>query len=156
MSEAKQPRSDGNNVASESVGNHGDRLRLIYQLLKFQVKLLLDGMSDFVLSMLALGAVIVGLIRGGPDADRPLRDVMALGQRTEHWINLYGANQSTSSADAAFEPIERALEARLRRGGVIGGAASGRDTAAQSDAPPVRAAAQPSTPPGPPSNSGPS
>ena len=49
------------------------RLQLIYQLLKFEVKLFLDGASDVVFSGLAVGAVILGLIRGGADADRPLR-----------------------------------------------------------------------------------
>ena len=104
------------------------RGHLIYQLLKFQMKLFLDGTSDLIFSVLAFGAVIAGLIRGGPDADRPLHDVMALGRRTEHWINLYGANDSGWSADAAMAPLEKKLVARLEREGVIGRTSTGAKT----------------------------
>lgn len=95
------------------------RLRLIYQLLKFEVKLFLDGASDLLLSALAIGAVILGLVRGGADADRPLRQVMSLGRRAEHWINLYGGNHSEASADALVAPLERQLAKRLERSGVV-------------------------------------
>lgn len=127
------------------------RTGLVIQFVKFEMKLLLDGMSDFGLSLLALGALVLGLVRGGADADRPLREVMQLGRRAEHWINLYGSNESTASVDHAVAPLEKKLEekltAQLRRTAAQAGRRRDGDPAGGGSPAPTDIAAPPPSPP---------
>lgn len=68
--------------------NH--RSKLLRDGLVLQVKLVVDGIRDAVLIPLALVAMVLGLSRGGEDADREFRRVIKLGRRSERWINLFG------------------------------------------------------------------
>ncbi len=57
----------------------------------FQLKLLLDGVRDLLLSPVSLIAAAAGLVF---DADRPGRlfhEVLRFGRRTDHWIALFSA-----------------------------------------------------------------
>ena len=87
------------------VTGHG-RAQLLWSLLVFQLKLLVDGLRDLVLSPLAFGAVLLGLIAGGKQPDQYLRRLLDWGKRTEHWINLFGQHSETSTADTLIEPLK--------------------------------------------------
>ena len=66
------------------------RAKLIREAAVLQIKLLVDGFRDAVLIPVSLFAALIGLLRGGEDADREYRRVIKLGRRSERWINLFG------------------------------------------------------------------
>jgi hypothetical protein len=69
--------------------------------LLFQLKLLADGLRDFLLVPVSIGATIVGLLRSSVNPEREFEQVLEFGRQTERWINLFGTH----------EPFERAGEA---------------------------------------------
>lgn len=77
---------------------------LIRDVAVLQVKLLVDGFRDLLLVPASLVAAVASLVnsadgRPGPEFYR----LLALGRRSERWINLFGAlgNESASSASAS-------------------------------------------------------
>jgi hypothetical protein len=70
--------------------NESPRKKLMREAVVLQLKLLADGLRDAVLIPVSLIAAIIGLARGGDDADREYRKVIKLGRRSERWINLFG------------------------------------------------------------------
>ena len=68
-----------------------DRWTLIRDLAVFQVKLLFDGFRDLLLLPISLIAGFVSLIKGGRKPSSEFYDLLKLGRRSEHWINLFGA-----------------------------------------------------------------
>lgn len=83
MNEPKEERN-----ASESSPNY--RHQLLRDALVLQLKLVVDGLRDAVLIPVSLVAAILGLARGGEDADQEFRRVIKMGRRSERWINLFG------------------------------------------------------------------
>jgi hypothetical protein len=77
------------------------RWDLIRSSLLFQLKLLADGMRDFLLVPVSIGATIAGLLRSGTDPEREFEQVLEFGRQTERWINLFGTH----------DPFERAGQA---------------------------------------------
>ncbi len=88
------------------------RAHLLWRLMVFQLKLVMDGIRDVVLVPVSLIAGTVGIVRGGPDADRPLESVLQFGRRTEAWINLFG-HQQGDTADKLLEPLQKKVFAEL-------------------------------------------
>ena len=88
------------------------RADLLWRLMVFQLKLLMDGIRDVALVPISLIAGVIGVVRGGPDADRPLESVLRFGRRTEVWINLFG-HQQGNTADKLFEPLQKKVFAEL-------------------------------------------
>lgn len=92
------------------------RATLIRNGVKFQLKLMADGFRDLVLLPVSLVATLIGLLRGGDDAERELNQVIELGRQTEQWINLFGTHDSQDSSDpkvsidAIFSKAEEALK----------------------------------------------
>ncbi|MEE9255342.1 MAG: hypothetical protein V3U43_10425 [Pseudomonadales bacterium] len=87
------------------------RVELIWRLIVFQLKLVMDGLRDIVLSPVSLVAVLAGLIAGGKTPERYWNLLMRFGRRTDIWINLF--DRRTGAADALVEPIaRRASESR--------------------------------------------
>jgi hypothetical protein len=66
------------------------RAELIREAAVLQIKLIADGFRDALLIPVSLGAALIGLLRGGDQADREYRRVIKLGRRSERWINLFG------------------------------------------------------------------
>ena len=66
-----------------------------------QIKLVVDGFRDALLIPISLVAAIIGIFRGGEDADREFREVLKLGRRTERWINLFGYHRPYSKSHPA-------------------------------------------------------
>ena len=91
------------------------RVDLVWRLIVFHLKLLMDGLRDIILSPVALVVVLAGLIAGGDTPDRYWRGLMRFGRRTDIWINLF--DRRAGAADALVEPIERMMtEDPARRG----------------------------------------
>jgi hypothetical protein len=88
------------------------RAQLLREALVLQFKLLVDGLRDAALIPLSLAAALIGLSRGGPDADREFRRVIKLGRRSERWINLFGhqpplhRNYPGGSLDSLLDRVE--------------------------------------------------
>jgi hypothetical protein len=88
------------------------RADLLWRLMVFQLKLVMDGIRDIALVPVSLIAGVIGIVRGGPDADRPFEDVLRFGRRTEVWINLFG-HQQGDTADKLIEPFQKKVFAEL-------------------------------------------
>jgi len=95
---------------NEAPINH--RAVLVRDAVVLQLKLVVDGLRDAALIPLALVATVLGLMRGGEDADRELQRVIKLGRRSERWINLFGhethsrRSRPGGSLDQLLERVE--------------------------------------------------
>jgi hypothetical protein len=88
------------------------RTRIIRDAAVFQLKLLLDGAKDVVLSPVALAAALLDLIRG-PTADPLFDQVLRLGAAIGRWINVYG-EESPSELDELIGRLDLAYQERKR------------------------------------------
>lgn len=88
------------------------------QVLRFQVKLLVDGLRDLVMSPISLVAALIGLVAHPDRPGRLFEQVLDFGRRTEDWINLFGRPQEEPGIDELFGKLERQLEAQYDSGGV--------------------------------------
>ena len=77
-----------------------DRWTLVRDVAVLQVKLIVDGLRDFILVPISLVAGLISLFRAGDPAGNEFYRLLRIGRRTERWINLFGA------ADRAPNPAE--------------------------------------------------
>ena len=77
------------------------RWDLVRKSLLFQLKLVADGLRDFLLVPVSFGATIVGLLRSGEDPEREFDQVLDFGRQTERWINLFGTHEPFEQAGQA-------------------------------------------------------
>ena len=68
-----------------------DRWNLIRDIAILQVKLVVDGLRDFVLVPISLVAGLISLFRAGDPAGNEFYNLLRIGKRSERWINLFGA-----------------------------------------------------------------
>jgi hypothetical protein len=100
----------------------GPRTRLVRQTAVLQVKLLADGLRDAALIPVSLFAALIGLIRGGEEADREFRQVIKLGRHSERWINLFGhhlpliRSHPAGSLDKLIDRVETVVREQVRKG----------------------------------------
>ncbi|MBT8462276.1 MAG: hypothetical protein KJO44_07095 [Gemmatimonadetes bacterium] len=66
------------------------RWKLARDLGVFELKLAVDGLKDLVLAPLALAAVIADMVMPAETRGVFLHAVIAIGERFERWLNLYG------------------------------------------------------------------
>ena len=85
-----------------------NRWTLIRDIAVFQVKLIVDGLRDLVLVPVSLVAGLISLFKGGAEHGSKFYDLLRVGRRSEHWINLFGAAERLhgSAADDAHFPAE--------------------------------------------------
>jgi len=95
---------------------------LIREAAVLQIKLLADGFRDAALIPISLVAALIGVIRGGDEADREYRQVIKLGRRSERWIDLFGHQRPlgkphpADSMDKVLGQVESALVKQYRKG----------------------------------------
>jgi len=118
---------------------HGSRWQLIRDLAVFQFKLLADGLRDLIMSPVSLIAGLSGLLFFHDNPSKPFHDVLALGKRSERWINLFGAlprkrrlTESmavarTGSLDDVLARIEQVMVEQYEKGGLTASAKSSID-----------------------------
>lgn len=100
----------------------GSRFALAREAFVLQLKLVADGFRDALLIPISLVAAVIGLIRGGAEADREFREVLRLGRRTERWINLFGYHRPYSrshpagSMDTLVDKIEDVIREQYEKG----------------------------------------
>ena len=85
------------------------RLRLILDLIIFQLKLMVDGLRDLLLVPVSLVAGVLGLLVGGKDPARFYNDVLRFGRKTETWINLFGYRNRSGTSDDIVNPLRDSM-----------------------------------------------
>ena len=102
----------------------GAREALIRESLLFQLKLLADGLRDFVLLPLSLMATLIGLARSGQDPEAEFNRVLDLGRKTERWIDLFGNHahhherQEMRSLDGVVNRVESVIRQQVNEGNI--------------------------------------
>jgi len=82
-----------------------DRWTLIRDILVLQLKLVVDGLRDFILVPISLVVGIVSLVKSGDAVGSEFYQLLRTGRRSERWINLFGAAERVygpSGADDRF------------------------------------------------------
>ncbi|PCJ72092.1 MAG: hypothetical protein COA62_05965 [Rhodobiaceae bacterium] len=120
--------SDTSNIPENNIPEYVDRWTLLRDVTVFQGKLLLDGLRDLVLSPISIAAAVIALLRGGEQPGRQFYDLLYMGKRSEHWINLFGATKRVSppsfdqegseSVDALVERLETVARRQYEKGGL--------------------------------------
>jgi hypothetical protein len=77
-----------------------DRWTLIRDIAVFQMKLIVDGLRDLILLPVSLGVGLYSLIKGGNEPGTEFYDLLRVGRRSEHWINLFGAAEHSGAPGA--------------------------------------------------------
>ena len=72
-------------------GQMPDRWTLISDILVLQLKLVVDGLRDFILVPVSLIIGITSLLKGGDSSGSQFYELLRTGRRSERWINLFGA-----------------------------------------------------------------
>ena len=80
--------------------NEHDRMTLARDIAVLQVKLIVDGLRDFILVPISLVAGMISLFRAGDPSGNEFYNLLRVGKRSERWINLFGA------ADRVAEPTD--------------------------------------------------
>ena len=68
-----------------------DRLTLARDIAVLQVKLIVDGLRDFILVPISLVAGLISLFRAGDPSGNEFYNLLRVGKRSERWINLFEA-----------------------------------------------------------------
>lgn len=100
-----------------------DRRTLIRDIAALQVKLIVDGLRDFILVPVSLVAGLVSLFKSGDETGKEFYDLLQLGRRSERWINLFGHQRPLStthpvgSMDHILNQVESIVVEQYRKGG---------------------------------------
>ena len=107
-----------------------DRRTLIRDVAVLQVKLIVDGLRDFILVPISLVAGLISLFRVGDPAGNEFYRLLRIGRRTERWINLFGAMRNAppevrnsvrfpdENMDQILDRIETFVVDEEKRGGI--------------------------------------
>jgi hypothetical protein len=115
---------------SQSTGMPTDRRTLVRDIAILQVKLVVDGLRDFILVPVSLVAGIVSLVKSGDEPATEFYDLLKMGRRSERWINLFGAAERVhgpaneddqllpEDIDALVSRVETFVVDEYKKGGV--------------------------------------
>ncbi len=106
MDEIPSGSRESTEASDEPTPQAQSRLQLLWDGIVFQLKLVVDGLRDVVLVPVSLIAIVAGLLFGGRRPDVFFRQVLALGRRTEQWINLFGYRRSGQTSDDIIAPVK--------------------------------------------------
>ncbi len=95
------------------------RRQLVKDMLVVQLKLWLDTAFDILMAPALLIAGAIDIARNAPPEDRALRKMLKTGRTLEHWINLFGdPDETTSESDTVTRWVhdaERKMRAHGKR-----------------------------------------
>ena len=115
---------------SQSTGMPTDRRTLVRDIAILQVKLVVDGLRDFILVPVSLVAGIISLVKSGDEPATEFYDLLKMGRRSERWINLFGAAERVhgpaidddqllpEDIDALVSRVESFVVDEYKKGGV--------------------------------------
>src|SRR5262245_5758224 len=139
--------TDEKGAPQDDTSLHERRLQLVWNTVVLQLKIAADSMLDIVMSPMSIFAAIAGLIAGGDEPDRYLRQVRQLGSQAERWINLWGHHAAGDNADELLAPLEARLKDEYARGGWVTRGAEQVNTVLDSLNRPARPRVDPTEPP---------
>ncbi len=115
------------------------RWELIRDVLAFQGKLFVDGLRDLIWSPVSVGLAVMDLLGVGKKPGLHFYNFLYFGQKTEHFINLFGAADHTEShavvarssegLDALVHRVENLARQEYERGGITASAKNAIDRA---------------------------
>lgn len=79
----------------------------------FQIKLFLDGLKDLVLAPLSIGAAALDIMFPGERTGHRFYMVIALGEKFDGWLNLFGAAESADATRDGLFGASRAGSATI-------------------------------------------
>jgi len=95
--------------------DRGSRLRLIHDVIVFQIKLGLEALLDLTLIPVSLAAAGLDLLLGNWRRPRWFHAVLRFGERCERRIDLWGAGAArVGDPDTEVDAIVRGIETLLR------------------------------------------
>jgi len=115
---------------SSENGPMPDRWTLIRDILVLQLKLVVDGLRDFILVPISLLVGFISLVKGGDTSGSQFYELLRTGRRSERWINLFGAAERvygpsiaddrfpTEDIDEMVSRVESFVVDEYRQGGV--------------------------------------
>lgn len=89
-------------------GSSRDRYVVLRDLVIFQIKLLLDGLKDVVVSQIAIGAAALDLLFPTGKRGHRFYSVIRSAERFDSWLSLYGATQSAEANEDGLFGASRA------------------------------------------------
>lgn len=92
------------------------RFPVLRDVIVFQVKLLVDGLRDLLLSPVSIFAAFNDLLVPGDDGGKRFYGVVHFGRRTEQWINLFGMadKHDPDAPPAGIDMLLAELEGLMR------------------------------------------
>lgn len=115
------------------------RWELIRDVVVFQGKLFVDGLRDLIWAPVSVGLAIMDLMGIGKNAGLHFYNFVYFGQKTEHFINLFGAadhveshalvDRSPEGLDALVHRLEKTVRQEYDRGGITASAKNTVDRA---------------------------
>lgn len=81
---------------------------ILRDLVIFQIKLVLDGAKDIILSPLAIGAAAIDLFFPGARPGRRFYAVMRMGEGYDRWLSLFAAAHKADALDDGLFGASRA------------------------------------------------
>ena len=97
--------------------NPGSRLRLLRDVLVFQVKLAMEALLDITLIPVSLAAAGVDLLLGNWRRPRWFHAVLRFGERCERRIDLWGVRADGTAVDLEIDAVMRSIETLVRQPG---------------------------------------
>jgi len=97
--------------------NRGSRLRLLRDVLVFQVKLGAEALLDITLIPVSLAAAGMDLLLGNWRQPRWFHAVLRFGERCERRIDLWGVKADGRAADLEIAAVMRSIETLVRQPG---------------------------------------
>lgn len=104
-----------------------DRWTLIRDILVLQVKLVVDGLRDFILVPVSLVTGAYSLVKGGQRPGTEFYDLLRYGRQSDRIINLFGAanrihdpvdDEAVPDIDEFVSRMETYVVDEYRRGGI--------------------------------------
>lgn len=95
----------------------GSRLRLVRDVIVFQVKCAFEALLDLTLIPVSLVAAGLDLVLGNWRQPRWFHAVLRFGERCERRIDLWGVGKDGSVADADINAVMRSIETLVRQPG---------------------------------------
>lgn len=118
------------------------RWELIRDVIVFQGKLAVDGLRDLIWAPVSVGLAVMDLLGVGKNAGLHFYNFVHIGQKTEHFINLFGAadytepdavvKRSSEGLDALVNRLEKTVRQEYERGGITTSAKDAVDRALDS------------------------
>src|SRR5512134_3612294 len=98
--------------------DRGSRLRLVRDVVVFQIKLGMEALLDLTLIPVSLAAAALDLLLGNWRRPRWFHAVLRFGERCERRIDLWGvAAADTNEPNPEIDAVMRSIEMLIRRPG---------------------------------------